>query len=123
MPALYDVAAIGNAIVDVIAPTDDAFLVDEQLLKGGMELIDEPRANGLYAKLKAEVQTSGGSAANTISGVASFGGRGAFCGKVARDPLGQVFISDVQAHGIAFGSLPLDGGPGTGRCLIAVTPD
>jgi sugar/nucleoside kinase (ribokinase family) len=123
MPARYDVAAIGNAIVDVIAPTDDAFLAAENLLKGGMELIDEDRATGLYSRMKPELQTSGGSAANTISGVASFGGKGAFCGKVARDPLGQVFVSDVQANGIAFGSPPLEGGAATGRCLIAVTPD
>ncbi|MDB5453522.1 MAG: adenosine kinase [Caulobacteraceae bacterium] len=123
MPALYDVAAIGNAIVDVIAPADDAFLQGQSLLKGGMELIDEARAAQIYSDMAAGIETSGGSAANTISGVASFGGRGAFCGKVARDQLGEVFVHDIEAQGIRFGSEPLEGGPATGRCLIAVTPD
>src|SRR5436190_9132591 len=123
MPALYDVAAIGNAIVDVIAPADDAFLAAEKLLKGGMELIDEDRAGQIYSRMAAGIETSGGSAANTISGVASFGGRGAFCGKVVKDQLGEVFVHDIQAQGIGFGSTPLAGGPATGRCLIAVTPD
>jgi len=123
MTALYDVAAIGNAIVDVISPADDAFLASENLLKGGMELIDEDRANQIYGRMGPGIETSGGSAANTISGVASFGGRGAFCGKVARDQLGEVFVHDIQSQGIGFGSSPLVGGPATGRCLIAVTPD
>jgi len=123
MSALYDVAAIGNAIVDVISPADEAFLASENLLKGGMELIDEDRAGQIYSRMAAGIETSGGSAANTISGVASFGGRGAFCGKVARDQLGEVFIHDIQSQGIGFGSSPLVGGPSTGRCLIAVTPD
>jgi sugar/nucleoside kinase (ribokinase family) len=123
MTALYDVAGIGNAIVDVIAPADDGFLAAESLVKGGMELIDEERAAGLYSRMAAGIETSGGSAANTIAGVASFGGRGAFCGKVAKDQLGEVFIHDIESQGTRFGSTPLDGGPATGRCLIAVTPD
>lgn len=123
MTALYDVAAIGNAIVDVITPTDDAFLTSENLLKGGMELIDEARATQLYGRMAKGLETSGGSAANTISGVASFGGRAAFCGKVAADGLGRVYVADIEAQGIRFGSTPLEGGPSTGRCLIAVTPD
>ncbi|HET9160587.1 MAG TPA: adenosine kinase, partial [Caulobacteraceae bacterium] len=123
MTALYDVAGIGNAIVDVIAPAQDAFLASENLLKGGMELIDEDRAAGIYSRMGAGIETSGGSAANTIAGVASFGGRGAFCGKVAKDQLGEVFIHDIEAQTIRFGSQPLEGGPATGRCLISVTPD
>jgi sugar/nucleoside kinase (ribokinase family) len=123
MSALYDVAAIGNAIVDVIAPADDGFLAAENLLKGGMELIDEDRAGHIYSRMAPGIETSGGSAANTISGVANFGGRGAFCGKVAKDQLGEVFVHDIQAQGIRFGSAPLEGGPATGRCLISVTPD
>ena len=123
MTALYDVAAIGNAIVDVIAPAQDAFLDAEGLRKGGMDLVDEAFATSLYGRMAAGIETSGGSAANTISGVASFGGRGAFCGKVAKDQLGAVFIHDIEAGGIRFGSQPMVGGPATGRCLVNVTPD
>jgi sugar/nucleoside kinase (ribokinase family) len=123
MTALYDVAAIGNAIVDVIAPSEDAFLDAEGLRKGGMDLVDESFATSLYGRMGAGIETSGGSAANTISGVASFGGRGAFCGKVAKDQLGAVFIHDIEAGGIRFGSQPMAGGPATGRCLVNVTPD
>lgn len=123
MTALYDVAAIGNAIVDVIAPAEDAFLQAEGLAKGAMGLIDEARATELYGRMAAGVETSGGSAGNTVAGVASFGGRAAFIGKVAKDQLGEVFAHDLQAIGVDFSGAPLDGGPATARCLINVTPD
>jgi sugar/nucleoside kinase (ribokinase family) len=120
---LYDVAAIGNALVDVISPCDDAFLATEGLAKGGMMLIDETTATSLHARMAGEaVMTSGGSAANTIAGLASFGGKAAFIGKVAADDTGRVFTD--QIHTIAaFKAHPLKDGPATGRCLINVTPD
>jgi sugar/nucleoside kinase (ribokinase family) len=123
MTALYDVAAIGNAIVDVLASADDAFLAAEQLTKGSMQLVDEARAQALYARMGAGVEASGGSAANTIAGVASLGGRALFVGKVAADGLGEVFTHDIRAIGVTFESAPLAGGPATGRCLVNVTPD
>ncbi len=123
MTACHDVAAIGNAIVDVIATADDAFLAAEGLAKGAMTLIDEARAHQLYGRMGAGMETSGGSAGNTVAGVASFGGRGAFIGKVAADPLGGVFAHDMTAMGAHFATPPLTGGPATGRCLINVTPD
>lgn len=123
MPDLYDVAAIGNAIVDVIAPSDDAFLEAEGLNKGSMQLIDQGRATELYAKMKKPVETSGGSAANTIAGIASFGGNSAFLGKVAADKLGATFVEDMWGIGAKYRTQPLSGGASTGRCLIHVTPE
>jgi sugar/nucleoside kinase (ribokinase family) len=123
MTALYDVAAIGNAIVDVIAPADEAFLIGEGLAKGAMTLIDEGRARQLYGRMAPGLETSGGSGGNTVAGVASLGGRGAFIGKVADDQLGEVFAHDMRALGAAFETAPLAGGPATARCLINVTPD
>jgi sugar/nucleoside kinase (ribokinase family) len=123
MPELYDVAAIGNAIVDVIAPSSDAFLADEGLAKGGMMLIDDDQAIKLYGRMAAGIEASGGSAANTVAGVASLGGRAAYVGKVADDALGQVFTHDINAIGVTFDVAPLAGGPATARCLINVTPD
>jgi len=123
MSASYDVAAIGNAIVDVIAPADDGFLVANGLAKGAMTLIDEPRARELYGRMAQSVEASGGSACNTVAGVASLGGRAAYLGKVAADQLGEVFIHDTRAIGVKFDNAPLAGGPATGRCLINVTPD
>jgi len=123
MSASYDVAAIGNAIVDVIAPADDAFLVANGLAKGAMTLIDEPRAHELYGHMAQGVEASGGSACNTVAGVASLGGRAAYIGKVAADQLGEVFVHDTRAIGVRFDNAPLAGGPATGRCLINVTPD
>ena len=122
MTTLYDVAAIGNAIVDVIAPAADAFLADNDLIKGSMRLIDDAQAEALYARMAAAVEASGGSACNTIAGLASFGGRGAFIGKIARDELGAVFTHDLDAMGVRFGGAPLADSV-TGRCLINVTPD
>ena len=123
MTALYDVAAIGNAIVDVIAPADEAFLSAEGLAKGAMTLIDETRARQLYGRMAPGMETSGGSGGNTVAGVASLGGRAAFIGKVASDQLGEVFAHDMRALGAAFETAPLIGGPATARCLINVTPD
>ena len=123
MSVSYDVAAIGNAIVDVIAPADDAFLVDNALAKGAMTLIDEARASELYARMAAGIETSGGSAGNTVAGVASLGGRAAYVGKVAKDQLGEVFIHDTRALGVHFQTPQLNSGAATGRCLINVTPD
>jgi sugar/nucleoside kinase (ribokinase family) len=123
MSASYDVAAIGNAIVDVIAPAQDQFLDDNALTKGSMMLVDEDRAHELYAKMAAAIEASGGSAGNTVAGVASFGGRAAYMGKVAADGLGRVFAHDMRAIGATYDTAPLEGGPATGRCLINVTPD
>jgi sugar/nucleoside kinase (ribokinase family) len=123
MPDLYDVAAIGNAIVDVISPCDDAFLATNALEKGSMMLVDQAQSAALYAKMAAGVETSGGSAANSIAGLASFGGKGAFMGKVADDWLGEVFRHDMSAIGARFENAPLLAGPGTAISMINVTPD
>lgn len=123
MSELYDVAAIGNAIVDVIAQADDAFLATHGLDKGAMMLVDEARSAALYSTMAAGVETSGGSAGNTIAGVASLGGRAAYLGKVAKDQLGDVFAHDMRAIGAHFDTAPLVGGPATARSLINVTPD
>jgi sugar/nucleoside kinase (ribokinase family) len=123
MPDLYDVAAIGNAIVDVIAPATDEFLAENGLDKGAMMLVDPARSAELYGKMQAAVEASGGSAANTIAGLASFGGKGAFMGKVANDTLGEVFAHDMRAIGARFENTPLVGGPATAVSMINVTPD
>ena len=123
MTELYDVAAIGNAIVDVIAPATDDFLSTNALDKGAMMLIDEARGVELYGKMASGIEASGGSAGNTIAGVASFGGRAAYMGKVAKDQLGDVFAHDMRAIGAHFDTPPLLGGPATARSLINVTPD
>ena len=123
MPDLYDVAAIGNAIVDVIAPADDAFLAANSLDKGAMMLVDQDQSQALYAKMAAGVEASGGSAGNTIAGVASFGGRAAYLGKVADDQLGRVFAHDMRAVGAHFDTAPLVGGKATAVSMINVTPD
>jgi sugar/nucleoside kinase (ribokinase family) len=123
MPELYDVAAIGNAIVDVIAPAEDSFLDANGLAKGGMMLVDEAQSKALYAKMAPGVEASGGSAANTVAGLASFGGKGAFLGKVADDQLGKVFAHDMRAIGARFENAPLVGGLATAACMINVTPD
>jgi len=123
MTALYDVAAIGNAIVDVIAPAEEGFLQAEGLIKGSMQLIDEAQGVDLYSRMAPGLETSGGSAGNTIAGVAGLGGRAAYIGKVANDQLGEVFAHDMRAIGVGFDTPPLIGGAATARCLINVTPD
>ena len=119
----YDVLGIGNAIVDVIARAEDDFLVAQGMHKGTMALIDEARAQAIYAAMGPAVESSGGSAANTIVGVASFGARAAFVGKVKDDELGRTFAHDIQAAGVAYATAPASGGPSTARCYIMVTPD
>ncbi len=123
MSPAFDLAAIGNAMVDVIAPASESFLREQGLARGAMSLIDEARAHSLYGELSQAVEASGGSAANTAAGLASFGGKASFVGKVAADPLGEVFAHDIRATGVAFTVPPLVGGAATGRCLINVTPD
>ncbi|MGE0212932.1 MAG: adenosine kinase [Parvibaculaceae bacterium] len=121
--AKYDVLAIGNAIVDVLARVEDGLLEAQSLTKGSMRLIDEAEADRLYGAMGPAVEVSGGSAANTIAGLASFGGRGAFIGKVRDDQLGHVFAHDIRAEGVAFTTPSATEGPTTARCLILVTPD
>jgi sugar/nucleoside kinase (ribokinase family) len=121
--AEYDVLGIGNAIVDVLVHADDAILEREGMVKGSMTLIDADVANALYSRLPPGVEISGGSAGNTMAGIASLGGRGAYFGKVATDQLGQVFAHDMRSSGIDFRSTPSASGASTGRCLILVTPD
>jgi sugar/nucleoside kinase (ribokinase family) len=121
--AAFDVMTIGNAIVDMLAHTDDNFLVDEGLIKGSMRLIEEEEADRLYNRMGPAVEISGGSAANTAAGVASLGGKVTFVGKVANDPLGRIFRHDIRAQGVAFDSADLIGGPATARSMILVSPD
>ncbi len=119
----FDVVGIGNAMVDVIAHADEAVLHDQRLAKGAMTLIDHARADSLYAAMPPAVEVSGGSAGNTVAGIASLGGRAAYIGKVSTDQLGQVFSHDIHAAGVTFDVPPSADGAGTGRCLIFVTPD
>ena len=118
-----DVLGIGNAIVDVLARTEDDFLVRHGMSKGAMTLIDEARAGAIYDAMGPAVEISGGSAANTIVGVASLGARAAFVGKVKDDELGRVFAHDIRAAGVGFDTPPASEGPSTGRCYVLVTPD
>ncbi len=119
----FHVAGLGNAIVDVLSHADDNFLVAHGVEKGAMTLVDEARATQLYDALGQTVQVSGGSAANTIAGVASLGGKAAFLGKVRNDQLGTAFTHDIRSLGVHFDTTPADRGPATGRCFILVTPD
>src|ERR1700712_865538 len=119
----YDVLGIGNAIVDVIARAEDDFLAAHGMNKGAMALIDEARAKKIYEAMGPATESSGGSAANTIVGVASFGGRAAFVGKVRNDELGGVFTHDIRAARVGFDTPPASKGPSTARCYIMVTPD
>jgi sugar/nucleoside kinase (ribokinase family) len=124
--AKTDVVALGNAIVDIIGRCDDAYLAKHGCAKGGMSLVDEVRIEALYAGMGPGTEMSGGSAANTVVGVASFGGSAAFIGKVADDDFGRVFAHDIKAAGVGFGNAPVKkaaGVPGTSRSLILVTPD
>jgi sugar/nucleoside kinase (ribokinase family) len=122
-----DIVAIGDAIVDVIASCDDDFLAERGLTKGSMRLLDPAEAEALYAAMGTARETSGGSAANSMAGVAALGGRAGFIGQVARDQLGDIFAHDMRALGVRFETPPLPigegSGPPTGRCLILVTPD
>jgi sugar/nucleoside kinase (ribokinase family) len=121
--ARYDVLGIGNAIVDVIARTEEDFLLKQGMHKGTMALIDETRAQAIYDAMGPAVEISGGSAANTIVGVASLGGRGAFVGKVRDDGLGHAYSHDIRAAGVTFATAAATAGASTGRCYVLVTPD
>ena len=123
-PAI-DIIAIGDAIVDVIATCDDAFIAAHGLPKGGMQLLDTVAADRLYAAMGNARETSGGSAANSMAGIAAMGGRAGFIGQIADDQLGDIFRHDMQALGVQFDTpaLPREDGLPTGRCLILVTPD
>lgn len=123
-PAQYHVVAIGNAIVDVLAHADDAFITGEGMAKGSMQLVFSPaEADALYAKMGPGIEASGGSAANTVAGIAALGGKCGFIGQVADDQLGQVFAHDIASVGVTFNTPPRAGEPSTARCLIFVTPD
>jgi sugar/nucleoside kinase (ribokinase family) len=121
--AAYDVVGIGNAIVDVLAHADEGFLAERKLAKGAMRLIDAIEAEWLYGEMPAGIECSGGSAANTMAGLASLGGRGRFLGRVCDDQLGGVFAHDIRAIGVDYSTPPAKSGAATARCLILVTPD
>lgn len=123
MTFTYDVVAVGNAIIDILKGVPDSFLAEENIAKDAMTLIDEARADHLTQRMAGAVVAAGGSAANTMTGIASFGGKAAYIGKVADDELGARFTSEFRAAGVAFSTPPRRAPPGTARSLIAVTPD
>ena len=118
-----DIVAIGDAIVDVIATCDDPFIVERGLVKGSMRLLDPDEADDLYQAMRPARETSGGSAANSMAGVAALGLNAGFIGQIADDQLGAIFAHDMRSLGVRFDTPPLTDGPPTGRCLILVTPD
>ncbi len=119
----FDVLAIGNAIVDILSTTEDDFLLAQNLVKGSMRLIDEAEAERLYGLIGATEEISGGSAGNTAAGVASFGAKAAYFGKVRNDHLGGRFGHDIRATGVHFATAPAEAGPATARCFVLITPD
>jgi len=119
----YDLVGIGNAMVDVLATVDDAFLNEQSLDKGAMTLVDTDRASEIYAKMPPAQEVSGGSCGNTMAGFASLGGKGVFIGKVRDDQLGNVFRHDMQSIGVDFFTPATTEGPQTGSCLVLITPD
>lgn len=119
----YSVVGMGNAIVDVISHVEDDFVAEHRLDRGAMRLIDADEARSLYAAMPPGIEASGGSAANTIAGIAGFGGDVAYVGKVRNDQLGEVFVHDIRAAGVDYTVTPGDDGDPTARCLIVVTPD
>jgi len=121
--AKYDVLGIGNAIFDVLVKTDEGFLSRHGMTKGGMALIDEARAVAIYRDMGPATEMSGGSAANTIVGIASLGARAAYVGKVKDDQIGRLYTHDIRAAGVAFETRPAADGPATGCCYILVTGD
>ncbi len=121
--ATLDVLCIGNAIVDVIARVEDGFVSRHGLVKGSMNLIDEARAEELYVDMGQAIEISGGSAGNTAAGIASFGGKVAYFGKVKADQLGRIYRHDMRAQGVRFESKPATEGPATARSFILVTPE
>jgi len=123
MTKTFDVVGIGNAIVDVLVQADDDLLDNFELTKGTMALVDEHQAETLYARVGPGLETSGGSAANTLAGVAQLGGRAGFIGRVRNDQLGSIFAHDIRSVGARFETPAATEGPSTARCLILVTPD
>ncbi|PHX68581.1 MAG: adenosine kinase [Cyanobium sp. Baikal-G2] len=123
MDKSYDVVGIGNAIVDVLVQADDDLIANFELTKGTMALVDEAQAERLYASVGPGLETSGGSAANTLAGVAQLGGRAGFIGRVRNDQLGGIFSHDIRSVGARFDTPAATEGPSTARCLILVTPD
>ena len=123
MDKSYDVVGIGNAIVDVLVQADDDLIDNFELTKGTMALVDEAQAERLYASVGPGLETSGGSAANTLAGVAQLGGRAGFIGRVRNDQLGGIFTHDIRSVGARFVTPAATEGPSTARCLILVTPD
>src|SRR6266496_1392004 len=121
--AKYDVLGIGNAIFDILVQTDESFLSQHGMIKGGMSLIDEARAASIYQDMGPAVEMCGGSAVNTIVGVASRGARAAYVGKVKDDQIGRMYMHDIRAAGVAFETRPALDGPATGCSYILVTPD
>jgi sugar/nucleoside kinase (ribokinase family) len=121
--AKYDVLGIGNAIFDVLVQTDEGFLAAHGMAKGGMALIDEARAASIYKDMGPATEMSGGSAANTIVGIANLGARAAYVGKIKDDQIGRLYAHDIRAAGVAFETKPASGGPATGCSYILVTPD
>src|SRR5262245_11538235 len=119
----FDVLGIGNALVDVLSNESDEFVDENALNRGAMTLIEEARAHELYDAMGPAIEISGGSAANTMVGIASFGGAAAYLGKVRNDQLGDVFAPALRSTGVTFESAPAADGPSTGRSLIVVTPD
>ncbi len=119
----FDVLGMGNAIVDILARAEDDFLVRQSLVKGTMRLVDLEESNRLYSVIGPAIEASGGSAGNTVAGVASLGGRCVFVGKVAADELGRVYTHDIRSIGARFDVAPLEGGLPTARCVILITPD
>lgn len=119
----YDVTGVGNAIVDILAQVDDAFLQKHGLQKASMRLVDEKQASALYEDMPPAIEKSGGSAANTMAGIASFGGKAAFIGKVKNDELGKIFAHDLRSIGVHYNTKPAEAGVSTAKCLISITPD
>ncbi len=119
----FDVLTIGNAIVDILARTDDAFLVAEKVSKGMMRLVDAEQSAALYERIGPAIEASGGSAANTAAGVGSFGLKAAYIGKVADDDFGRIYRHDIRAQGVHYDTAPLAGGASTARSIILITPD
>jgi sugar/nucleoside kinase (ribokinase family) len=122
-PTKFDIVAIGNAIVDILAHAEETLIAELGLVRGGMQLVDAEQAERLYARMGQAVEISGGSAANTIAGMAVLGRSCAFIGQVANDQFGRVFSHDIRTLGVAFTTPPREGEPPTAQCLIFVTPD
>ena len=123
VPPSLDVVAVGSAIVDVLAHSDDAFIASHGLVKGTMVLVDHDQSDRLYDAMPAGIEISGGSAANTAAGIASLGGGVAFVGKVRDDALGEIFTHDLRSTGVVYTTPPGASGPPTARCLVLITPD